>query len=51
MSLAEKLQLLRNNNRLSQEELAEKLGISRQAISKWELGQSTPDFKEVNSNS
>ncbi|WP_411167836.1 helix-turn-helix domain-containing protein [Clostridium sp. MB05] len=47
MSLAEKLQLLRNNNRLSQEELAEKLGVSRQAISKWELGQSIPDLKKL----
>ncbi|NFV13738.1 helix-turn-helix domain-containing protein [Clostridium sp. FAM 1755] len=47
MNLAEKLQLLRNNNRLSQEELAEKLGISRQAISKWESGQSTPDLKKL----
>lgn len=47
MRLAEKLQLLRNNNRLSQEELAEKLGISRQAISKWESGQSTPDLKKL----
>ncbi|GAA0738574.1 helix-turn-helix domain-containing protein [Clostridium oceanicum] len=47
MDLAEKLQLLRNKNRLSQEELAEKLGISRQAISKWESGQSTPDLKKL----
>lgn len=47
MNLAEKLQLLRNNNRLSQEELADKLGISRQAISKWESGQSTPDLKKL----
>lgn len=47
MNLSEKLQLLRNNNRLSQEELAEKLGISRQAVSKWESGQSTPDLKKL----
>jgi len=47
VNLAEKLQLLRNNNRLSQEELADKLGISRQAISKWESGQSTPDLKKL----
>ncbi|MDU1411544.1 MAG: helix-turn-helix transcriptional regulator [Clostridium sp.] len=47
MNLGEKLQLLRNNNRLSQEELGEKLGVSRQAISKWESGQSTPDLKKL----
>ena len=47
MNLAEKLQFLRNKNRLSQEELAERLGISRQAISKWESGQATPDLKKL----
>ena len=47
LNLGEKLQLLRNNNRLSQEELGEKLGVSRQAISKWESGQSTPDLKKL----
>lgn len=38
MMLCEKLQILRKKNGLSQEELAEKLGISRQAVSKWESG-------------
>ena len=47
LNLGEKLQLLRNNNRLSQEEVGEKLGVSRQAISKWESGQSTPDLKKL----
>lgn len=47
LNLAEKLQLLRNENRLSQEELAEKLGISRQAVSKWESGKSTPDLNKL----
>lgn len=47
MNLGEKLQDLRNRERLSQEELAEKIGISRQAISKWESGQSTPDLKKL----
>lgn len=47
MKLAEKLQLIRKKNGLSQEELAEKLGISRQAISKWESGQSTPDLNKL----
>jgi transcriptional regulator with XRE-family HTH domain len=36
MTLGEKIQQLRKNNSLSQESLAEKLEISRQAISKWE---------------
>lgn len=45
--LEEKLQILRKRNGLSQEGLAEKLGISRQAVSKWESGQSTPDFNKL----
>lgn len=40
MSFAENLQTIRKNNQLSQEELAEMLGVSRQAVSKWELGVS-----------
>ena len=47
MRLNKKLQLLRKQSGLSQEELAEKLGISRQAISKWESGQSTPDLNKI----
>lgn len=47
MNLADKLQLLRKKNLLSQEELAEKLGISRQAVSKWESGQSLPDLNKL----
>lgn len=47
MNLSEKLQLLRKKNGLSQEELADKLGISRQAISKWESGQSMPDLNKL----
>ena len=38
MSFSENLQAIRKKNRLSQEELAELLGVSRQAVSKWELG-------------
>ena len=41
--LGNKLFELRKQNRLSQEELAEKLGVSRQAVSKWECGESLPD--------
>ena len=47
MNLSAKLQLLRKKNGLSQEELAERVGISRQAISKWESGQSTPDLNKL----
>lgn len=47
VNLADKLQLLRKKNLLSQEELAEKLGISRQAVSKWESGQSLPDLNKL----
>ena len=39
----EKLMKLRKENALTQEELAEKLGVTRQTISKWELGQTVPD--------
>ena len=38
MSFADRLRELRTNNRYSQEQLAEKLSVSRQAISKWETG-------------
>ena len=40
MSFSENLQAIRKKNRLSQEALAELLGVSRQAVSKWELGDS-----------
>lgn len=40
MILAEKVALLRKKKGWSQEELAEKLGISRQSVSKWESGVS-----------
>ena len=38
MSFAENLKQLRKERQLSQEELAEMLDVSRQAVSKWELG-------------
>ena len=44
MTLGEKLQLLRRSRGLSQEQLAAELDVSRQAISKWECGDSTPDL-------
>ena len=45
MILAEKIALLRRQNGWSQEELAEKLGISRQTLSKYETGESVPDIE------
>ncbi len=47
MILAEKITQLRKMNGMSQEELAEKLGVSRQSISKWESAQSVPDLKRI----
>ena len=47
MILAEKITVLRKRNGWSQEELAEKLGVSRQSISKWESAQSTPDLNRI----
>lgn len=47
MEFKEKLQLLRTNLKLSQEELANRLGISRQSITKWENGQSFPDIQKL----
>ena len=44
MIFSEKLQLLRKNKGLTQEELAERLGVSRQAVAKWESGQVYPDI-------
>ena len=43
MLFSEKLQLFRKNRGLTQEELAEKLSVSRQAVAKWESGQAYPD--------
>ena len=47
MELNEKFAKLRKGLGLSQEELAEALGVSRQAVSKWETGQSTPDLENL----
>ena len=47
MQLNEKLTLLRKQNNLTQEQLAEELAVSRQTISKWERGDSIPDIKSM----
>lgn len=47
MKLAENLQMLRKEKRLSQEELAERCQVSRQAIAKWESGESVPTIEKL----
>lgn len=47
MTLGEKIQKCRKNGKMSQEELASRLGVSRQAVSKWELNESVPDTENV----
>jgi len=45
--LGKKLLKLRKQKGLSQEEVAEKLNVTRQTVSKWETDQSTPDFDKI----
>ena len=47
MILADKIIELRKKNGWSQEDLAEKLEVSRQSISKWEGAQSIPDMNKI----
>lgn len=47
MSVGQKLLDLRKSKQLSQEEVAEKLNVTRQTISKWETEQSMPDFDKI----
>ncbi|WP_160686655.1 helix-turn-helix transcriptional regulator [Clostridium sp. C2-6-12] len=47
MNIGKKIQTLRKQMNLSQEQLAEKLSVSRQAVSKWELDQSIPDTDKI----
>ena len=47
MSLGQRLFELRKEKKLSQEEVADILGVSRQTISKWETDASTPDFDKI----
>ena len=47
MTLGEKIQYYRKQNKLSQEELAARVGVSRQAVSKWELGDATPEVDKL----
>ena len=47
MDLGKKVASLRKKNNLTQESLAEKIGVTRQTISKWELGETSPDIKQA----
>jgi len=47
MTFGEKLQALRKSKGMSQEQLAAQAIVSRQAISKWELGESLPDTDNI----
>lgn len=47
MKINEKIYTLRKEHNLSQEELANELNVSRQTVSKWELGESCPDFDKI----
>ena len=47
MNLSDNLKRIRKEHNLSQEELAEKLGVSRQSVSKWESGTAFPEMDKV----
>ena len=47
MTFGERLLEYRNREGLSQEKLAEKVGVTRQTVSKWETNQSVPDFDKI----
>ena len=47
MNLGNKILELRKKENLSQEQLAEKMNVTRQTISKWELNETTPDIKQA----
>ena len=47
MKFNEKIIMLRKNKNLSQEDLGNELGVARQIISKWELGETTPEMDKL----
>lgn len=47
MTIGEQIQNIRIGKGLTQERLAELLQVSRQSVSKWELGQSVPDVEKI----
>ena len=47
MKFCDKLQKRRKEKNMSQEQLADRCGVSRQAVSKWESGRSYPDMDKI----
>ena len=47
MKFGENLKLVRKSNKVSQEELADRLGVSRQSVSKWETGENYPTMTNI----
>ena len=47
MNIADRIQHLRKVKGISQEELANQIGVSRQSVSKWESGQAKPDLDKI----
>lgn len=47
MNIAKNLQYLRKRDRITQEDLADKLGVSRQSVSKWETGEAYPETDKL----
>ena len=47
MKFSEKLQTLRKENKMSQEQLADMMDVSRQAVSKWESGSAYPEMDKL----
>jgi len=47
MSFSENLHYLRKRDKVTQEELADKLGVSRQSVSKWETGEAYPETDKL----
>lgn len=47
MTFSEKIQALRKQRNISQEQLAESMNVTRQAVSKWETGESLPDIDNI----
>lgn len=48
MTLGEKIYKLRTKRSMTQEQLAEKIGVSRQSVSKWETDSAIPDIEKLN---
>ena len=47
MNFGENLKNFRKNSKMSQEVLAEKVGVSRQAVSRWEVGEAYPEMSNI----